>query len=137
MMRTQNRGVRRMLRRWTGRVSDAGASSAGVGRHRSVRGLSLLELLVSMAVFNVTLGLGTPRPPHSVFGPVGADRHLIADLRHIQGNDGVVLFFSIRAPSPGEEPGERYRMRLLGSHRVDLGTNGPHLTIAGTAPGTR
>jgi prepilin-type N-terminal cleavage/methylation domain-containing protein len=63
------------------RLGDTLVSAEQSPRHRSERAMTLLELIVSMAVFAVALGIAVPRGQNGAFALWSANEQLLVDLR--------------------------------------------------------
>jgi len=104
------RDITRMLWHPVRGMGDAGASP----RHRNGRGLTLLELLVTMAVFGIALGIAVPQTPRGAFVLWGADRQLLADLRETRAG-ALIKGDHFRFDVTGASTYAEYRMRLQGN----------------------
>jgi prepilin-type N-terminal cleavage/methylation domain-containing protein len=67
-------------------VGDARASLRHAVRRSRARGLSLIELLVTIAVLGVALGIAIPRAPRATFALWRGHAQLIADLRQTRAD---------------------------------------------------
>jgi len=70
----------------TRRVGDAEASLRPFRTHKNERGLTLMELIASMAIFAVVLGIAIPQMPPSAFALWGAQTQVLADLRRTRAD---------------------------------------------------
>lgn len=68
------------------RVGDAATSLRHGRAHRRQGGLSLIEMLVTLALVSVSLGIAIPRAPRGAFAMWRAHAQLIADLRHTRAD---------------------------------------------------
>jgi len=67
-------------------MGDAASSLRHVRMQPRSRGLSIMELLVSMALLSITLGIAIPRAPRGAFAMWRAHAQLIADLRQTRAD---------------------------------------------------
>lgn len=51
-------------------------------RHKSTRGMSLIEMLVALAIFAVALGIAVPRVQNGAFALWNAEQLVLGDLRY-------------------------------------------------------
>lgn len=65
----------------TRQMGDAGSSLRPRRAYTNERGLTLMELIASMAIFGIVLGIAIPQMPPSAFALWGAQTQLLADLR--------------------------------------------------------
>lgn len=80
----------------------------------SLRGFTLLELLVAMAVFGITLGMAMPHSTRDTLALWDANQQLLADLRRTRG-DALIQGDHFRLDVSGASEYKEYRMRLVGA----------------------
>jgi prepilin-type N-terminal cleavage/methylation domain-containing protein len=92
------------------RPSDAAARS----RHRNERGLSIIELMVTMGLIAVMLGIASQGMPRGAFALWDANQQLIADLRRTR-TDALIKGDHFRLAVTSATTYEERRLRLVGT----------------------
>jgi hypothetical protein len=82
-------------------------------RHRNVRGLSIIELLVTMGLIAVMLGVASPGMPRGAFALWDANQQLLADLRRTR-TDALIKGDHFRLSVTSATEYAEHRMRLVG-----------------------
>lgn len=77
---------RTMLGHEARQVGDAGSSLRRSRAYARERGLTLIELIASMAIFGIVLAVAIPQFPRNAFALWGAQTQLLADLRKARGD---------------------------------------------------
>ena len=110
-MKTSSRkAIDRPLPHSPKQASDAGACS----RQRNERGFSLIELLVTMGLIAVMLGIASPGMPRGAFALWDANQQLIADLRRTR-TDALTKGDHFRLAVTSDTTYEETRLRLVGT----------------------
>jgi prepilin-type N-terminal cleavage/methylation domain-containing protein len=116
-----HKAVSSLLGRAVERVRDDPSSLASRKRHRSDRGFTLVELLVTMSLVAIVMGIALPQFQANRYGLWTAQQQLLADLRSTRADaltKGVHFRFDITGPGTYLE----YRMQQIGGIWV---INGP------------
>jgi prepilin-type N-terminal cleavage/methylation domain-containing protein len=86
MKTTRNQAFEAPARRCAQRLGDVAPSLRHIRVHRRTRGLSMIELLVTMALVGISLGIAIPRAPRGAFSMWRGHAQLIADLRQTRAD---------------------------------------------------
>jgi prepilin-type N-terminal cleavage/methylation domain-containing protein len=103
------------------RVGDADVTLAPVLRYKDVRGFSVIELMVTVGIFAVALGVAIPLLPNRPYALWAAQQQLLADLR-VARSDALTKgdHFRVRITSTSQYA--EYRMTLVGANWVENAT---------------
>jgi prepilin-type N-terminal cleavage/methylation domain-containing protein len=82
-------------------------------RHRNDRGLSIIELMVTMGLIAVMLGIASPGMPRGAFALWDANQQLLADLRRTR-TDALTKGDHFRLSVTSATEYAEHRMRLVG-----------------------
>jgi prepilin-type N-terminal cleavage/methylation domain-containing protein len=94
-------------------MGDAESSLRQSRVHARERGLTLIELIASMAIFGVVLAVAVPQFPRNAFALWGAQTQLLADLRRARG-DALTKGDHFRLQVDDATHYSVYRMSLAG-----------------------
>jgi prepilin-type N-terminal cleavage/methylation domain-containing protein len=95
-------------------MSDADSSLRQSRVYTRERGLTLIELIATMAIFGVVLAVAIPQFPRDAFALWGAQTQLLADLRRVRG-DALTKGDHFRLQVDDATHYSTYRMTLAGA----------------------
>jgi len=102
-------------------LSDGGTTSGGGRSHRTARGLTVLEMIASMAVLGIMLSIAVPRARPGQFALLNAHTQLLADLR-ITRADALTKGDHFRLELTGSGSYQEIRLQLVGTDWVPFAT---------------
>jgi hypothetical protein len=107
------------------RAPERLADNSRSERHKSDRGLTIMELVVALGLFSLLLGVATPRLRADAYALWTAQQQLLADLR-VTRADALTKGDHFRLDVTGPNAYLEYRLQLVGEIWVPNGE--PRLT---------
>jgi prepilin-type N-terminal cleavage/methylation domain-containing protein len=116
----ETRRARTPLRRTHTRMRDTNVTAPSKKRFENVRGFTLLELLVTMALLTITIGIAMPGSSRRGLALWNANEQLLSDLRRTRA-DALIRGDHFRLSILSASTYEERRLKLVGTEWLPEG----------------